>query len=86
MDTLQSIRAFHQVVEQKSFTKAADHLAMSVPMVSKHVANLERMLGAKLLHRNSRSIHLTEVGEQYYRQSLHALDVLGAAAQQAAGA
>lgn len=86
MDTLTSIKVFHQVVAVGSFTKAAQALNMSVAMTSKHVAHLERSLNTKLLHRNSRNIHLTEAGEQYHRQSLYALEILGCAEQTAKGA
>ena len=86
MDTLTSIRVFHQVVQNGSFTKAADVLDISVAMASKHIAHLERTLGAKLLHRNSRNIHLTEAGEHYHQESLHAMEVLDNAKQVATGA
>lgn len=86
MDTLTSIRVFHQVVQQGSFTKAADVLDISVAMASKHISHLESSLGAKLLHRNSRNIHLTEAGEHYHQASVHALEVLDGARQQAIGA
>lgn len=86
VDTLTSIKVFHQVVAVGSFTKAALQLDMSVAMTSKHMAHLERLLGTKLLHRNSRNIHLTEAGEQYYNQSLYALEILSCAEQTAKGA
>ena len=79
MDTLTSIKVFHHIVLQGSFTKASDTLGMSVAMTSKHLAHLERELGAKLLHRNSRSLHLTEVGQIYYQKSQEALQVLAEA-------
>lgn len=37
MDTLKSMMVFRAVVEQGSFTKAAEHLNMSVAMTSKHL-------------------------------------------------
>lgn len=85
MDTLTSIQVFHQVVMTGSFTKAADHLNMSVAMSSKHVSHLERMLGVKLLHRNSRNLHLTDAGEHYHRESLYALELLEGAKENAQG-
>lgn len=85
MDTLKSIEVFHQVVQQGSFTKAAQALDISVAMASKHLTHLESTLGAKLLQRNSRSIHLTEAGARYHAASTHALDVLNNAKQQASG-
>lgn len=76
MDTLTSIKVFHHIVLQGSFTKASDTLGISVAMASKHLAHLERELGAKLLHRNSRNLHLTEVGQIYYQKSQEALQLL----------
>lgn len=76
MDTLISLNVFCQVAKLQSFTKAADALDMSVAMTSKHVRHLESHVGAKLLHRNSRSVHLTQAGERYYHQALLALETL----------
>lgn len=85
MDTLFSLKVFVNVVEQGSFTKAAHQLAISVAMASKHLAHLERHVGAKLLHRNNRSLHLTDVGLEYYRQCCYVLETLENAAIRAAG-
>ena len=67
---------FCEVVEAGSFRAAADRLAMSAPMVSKHLAQLERTLGARLLHRTSRRLSLTEAGTVYHEQCRAALDCL----------
>lgn len=85
MDTLLSLKTFRQVVECGSFTKAADRLGLSPAMVSKHVQHLEAHVGAKLLLRNTRSLHLTEAGSAYYEQCAYALDTLQQAAAKAAG-
>lgn len=79
MDRLTSLRAFREVVEAGGFSAAADKLGISAPMVSKHVARLERELGARLLNRSSRHLSLTEAGSLYYEQCREALDVLQAA-------
>jgi DNA-binding transcriptional LysR family regulator len=50
MDRMTSLRVFREVVEAGSFTAAAGRLSMSPPMASKHVAQLEKSLGARLLH------------------------------------
>ena len=85
MDTLFSLKVFRQVVQSGSFTRAAEQLDISTAMASKHVSHLENSIKAKLLHRNSRNLHLTEAGEEYYRQCSYALDTLDTAAQKAAG-
>lgn len=83
MDTLRSLHIFRLIVELGSFTRAAEHLNISLAMASKHIRHLEQQLQAKLLHRNSRKISLTEIGQQYYQQSTQALDILKEAAIQA---
>ncbi len=79
MDRLTSLRVFREVVDSGSFVAAAERLAISAPMASKHVAQLEKSLGARLLHRSSRHLSLTEAGQAWYEQSRRALDLLDAA-------
>ena len=76
MDTLKSMMVFRAIVEQGSFTKAAEHLDMSVAMTSKHLHHLEQYVQAKLLNRNNRRQSLTEIGQSYYAECCHALDTL----------
>lgn len=63
MDHLVAARVFVTTVEQGSLTKAADHLDMSTAMVSRHLAAIESWLGARLLHRTTRRISLTDAGQ-----------------------
>ncbi|WP_213778515.1 LysR family transcriptional regulator [Caballeronia sp. dw_276] len=79
MDGLTSLRVFRDVVEAGSFVKAAERLDISTAMTSKHVANLERQLGVRLLNRTTRHLSLTEAGSVYYEQCREALDILQAA-------
>jgi DNA-binding transcriptional LysR family regulator len=60
------MQVFVRVVETGSFTKAASALEMSRARVSETVQDLERLLGAKLLHRTTRQIALTDDGRTYY--------------------
>lgn len=76
MDTLKSLAVFQAIVEKGSFTKAAEHLNISLAMTSKHLQHLESHVQAKLLHRNNRNLSLTEVGHKYYAEAVHALDIL----------
>ncbi|MDA8455810.1 LysR family transcriptional regulator [Acidovorax sp. GBBC 3334] len=77
---LTGVRVFQAIVEAGSFSAAADRLGMAPPMVSKHIARLERTLGARLLHRTSRSMSLTEAGTAFYAQGRQALELLDSAA------
>ena len=78
MDTLTSLRVFREVVDSGSFVAAAGRLSLSTAMASKHVAHLERQLGARLLNRTSRHLSLTEAGALYLEQCREALDSLQA--------
>ena len=68
MDKLSSMKAFTVVASTGSITAAAVQLELSKSMVSKHMAYLENMLDSQLLHRSSRGVRLTELGEQYRDQ------------------
>lgn len=65
MDRLTSMRAFQCVVDEGGFAAAARSLDMSPPMVTRLVADLEKSLGARLMHRSTRRVTLTDVGEKY---------------------
>lgn len=70
---LESMEVFVQVVEQGSFTKAADALQMHRPTVSKSIQQLEDELGIKLLHRTTRKLSVTEEGEAFYQRARQCL-------------
>src|SRR5438045_1555922 len=55
------LRAFAGFVRRGSFSGAAEDLRISQPAVSKHIAEMERQLGVKLIERRSRA--LTTAGE-----------------------
>ncbi|MEW6312863.1 MAG: LysR family transcriptional regulator [Pseudomonadota bacterium] len=56
---------FSVIIEQGSLVHAAEHLAMSKATVSRRLANLEAMLGQKLLLRTTRRLALTEFGLEF---------------------
>jgi DNA-binding transcriptional LysR family regulator len=92
MDRLAATRVFVTVVEQGSLTRAAEALDMSTAMVSRYLVALEGWLGARLLHRTTRRISLTDAGESALascRQLLEAADdmrsVAAAAGREASG-
>ncbi|RZU02403.1 LysR family transcriptional regulator [Rivibacter subsaxonicus] len=66
MDRITGIELFIRVVETGSFSKAAEELRIAQPTATKHVAALEQRLGARLLHRSTRGVSPTEVGQLYY--------------------
>ncbi len=62
MDRLRSMQVFLEVARRGSFAGAARHLGMSKASVTKQVASLERLLGARLLNRTTKSVGLTPAG------------------------
>ncbi len=74
MDNLADIAVFVRVVERASFTMAADDLGLSRAVVSKYVSRLERRLGARLLHRTTRRLSLTEAGAALFEASRGAIE------------
>ena len=68
MDLITSMRAFAQVAENRSFTAAAEKLGISRGMATRHVAQLEDHLGARLLNRTTRRVSLTEAGAAYFER------------------
>lgn len=63
MDRLTATRVFVEVAERGSLTQAAEHLDMSTAMVSRYLAAIEGWLGARLLHRTTRRVSLTDAGQ-----------------------
>ncbi|WP_165856262.1 LysR family transcriptional regulator [Marinobacter sp. JSM 1782161] len=76
MDRIDTMRAFVQVVQEGSFTRAAERLDTSPQLVSKYVSQLEQRLGARLLNRTTRRIHLTEAGRRYHQGAQQVLSDL----------
>lgn len=59
---------FARVVEAGSFSAAAKALGQTRAAVSKQIAALEERVGAQLLKRTTRTMHLTEIGEEFYQR------------------
>ena len=72
---------FARVVEANSFAAAAKRLGVSMSVASKHVAKLEKSLGARLLNRSTRKLSLTEAGEAFYAHCARLIEELEASDQ-----
>jgi DNA-binding transcriptional LysR family regulator len=84
MENLSDLAVYVRVVELGSFTAAANTLEISKAAVSKYVYRLEQRLGARLLHRTTRRLTLTEAGEALFRRGAAALSELADAEQEVA--
>ena len=68
MDRFQATKLFIRVVDLGSFSKAAADLGIGQPTATKLVAQLEKQLGSRLLHRNTHGVSPTEIGALYYEK------------------
>lgn len=68
MIDLNEVQIFTRVVECGSITAAAKRLELQKSTVSRKLAAMEARLGARLLTRTTRNIHLTEIGKSHYQQ------------------
>lgn len=66
MDRLLGVKLFVRVVDLGSFSKAAAEMGVGQPSATKLVAQLEKQLGSRLLHRSTRGVSPTEIGRLYY--------------------
>lgn len=64
MDKLTAMQVFVAVVESGSQSAVADKLDLSRPVVSRYLAELEKWVGARLLHRTTRKLSLTPAGTE----------------------
>ncbi len=64
METLANLESFVRSAEGEGFSAAARSLGWTPAAVSRNVAMLERNLGQRLFHRNTRRLTLTEAGER----------------------
>lgn len=73
---LRDLHVLQAVVQAGSMTKAAGQLAISVPVVSKAIAELEHIVGVPLLDRSPQGVEPTAYGRALIRRGLVAFDEL----------
>jgi LysR family transcriptional regulator for bpeEF and oprC len=74
LDKFDAMQMFVRIVERGSFSAIARERGIGQPAVSKQISSLEAELGTELIHRNSRSITLTEAGRDFYQSALRILE------------
>ncbi|RYM63373.1 LysR family transcriptional regulator [Serratia liquefaciens] len=70
MDRIDAMRLFTRVVEQRSFTQAAQDLNLPRSTVTDAIKQLEARLQVRLLQRTTRHVSPTLDGEAYYQRCL----------------
>ena len=73
---LRDLHVLHAVVQSGSMTRAATQMAVSVPVVSKAIADLEHTVGVRLLDRSPQGVEPTAYGRALLGRSLVAFDEL----------
>jgi DNA-binding transcriptional LysR family regulator len=63
MDRITAAEVFVAIVERGSMVSAAESLNMSRAMVTRYLSEMEKWSGARLLHRTTRKLSLTDAGE-----------------------
>ena len=76
---VEALRLFAMVAREGGFTRAADKLRMPKSTVSRAVTRLEAELGQQLLFRSTRSLALTQAGEDLFQRCDQALITLESA-------
>ena len=74
MDRFQELKSFIAVVETGGFSAAARKTGDSQSAISKAVNALEKRLGVALLHRSTRKVALTDLGQKYYERTKPLVD------------
>lgn len=80
------MRVFTKVVEQRSFARAAEILDIPKPAATNAVAQLERRLRVRLLHRTTRRVSVTDDGRLFYEGCIRILGDLAETEESLSGA
>lgn len=84
---LRLLSTFVAVAEEQHFRRAAERLHVTQPVLSRHLQQLEREVGVRLLDRTTRSVELSDAGRVFLdasRQLLHDAERAAVRAERAA--
>ena len=81
MHRLAEIEVFVAVIENESFTHAAQQLGVSKSFVSKEIRALEDRLGVMLINRTTRKLGLTDAGNAFFARARQIMEDVEAAEQ-----
>ena len=85
MDRWQAMRIFVKVADTGSFAQSARQMHLSAPGVTRSIAALEALIGARLFHRTTRAVKLTDAGQRYLEDCRRILADIEEAEAAAAG-
>lgn len=84
-DRFEELKTFVSVVDAGGFSAASKRLALAKSAISRRVRDLETRLGAPLMSRSTRLIHLTDAGRKFYEEAKRLLTELTDAENAVAG-
>jgi DNA-binding transcriptional LysR family regulator len=84
MDKVAALRAFVHVAQAGSFTAAGARLSTGPSAITKKIAALEKALGARLLHRTTHGVALTDEGALCLERAQRVLQEMDGIEQQLA--
>ena len=85
LENLQQMVILATVGNEQNFTRAAERLGISKSQVSKQIRILEERLGCQLVQRSTRTVALTDIGQQYSDYGQQLLDIVNEAEAMVAG-
>ncbi|MFJ3681334.1 LysR substrate-binding domain-containing protein [Pseudomonas sp. NPDC090208] len=74
MNDLNDLYYFVLVVKHGGFSPASRATGIEKTLLSRHIAHLEKRIGARLLHRTTRQVSLTEAGQHFFTLSQAVVD------------
>lgn len=78
---LYALRAFEVAARSSSFTRAGEELSLTQSAISRHIRNLEAVLGCRLFERHGPKLLLTEAGQRLAQELSRGFRIIEAACQ-----
>ncbi|MCJ2135119.1 LysR substrate-binding domain-containing protein [Methylobacterium sp. J-026] len=85
LDDLNELRTFRAILTEGSLSAAARRLGVTLAVVSKRLATLERRVGVRLIHRTTRALSATEEGSRLLIDVERALEAIESGEERLAG-
>ncbi len=79
------LRAFLAIAEERNLTRAAQRLHVTQPALSRTLAQLERLVGARLVDRSTHHVELTDAGHRFEQAAFEAVRAVESAVASAGG-
>lgn len=82
---IRHLRAFLAIAEERNLTRAAQRLHLTQPALSRTLAQLERLVGTRLVDRSTHHLDLTDAGHRFEQAAFDAVRAVESAVAAASG-